>query len=170
MKHSKNLISISIALFCSFLFISTAHAQGEEVRNTQEGKDKIKAQKVAFITDRLDLSSKEAKEFWPVYEEHEALVEQEKENFKKSYGQEIKNIENLKKEDAEKLLSNLLAHEQKLLDLRKQFTTNLSNVISPNKILMLFEAEKEFRKELMKRLSQRKAPQNRQQGRRPEGR
>ncbi|MEB8347550.1 hypothetical protein OO010_15985, partial [Flavobacteriaceae bacterium KMM 6898] len=38
-------------------------------------REKIKALKVAFITERLDLSSKEAQLFWPIYNEHEANMD-----------------------------------------------------------------------------------------------
>ncbi len=34
-------------------------------------KDKIKSLKIAFITERLDLSTKEAQTFWPIYNEYE---------------------------------------------------------------------------------------------------
>ncbi len=46
-----------------------------------------------------------------------------------------------------------LNHEQEMLDLRKGLITNMKGVISPQKILMLLEAEKEFRVELMRRVS-----------------
>ncbi len=38
-------------------------------------REKIKALKVAFITERLDLSSKEAQLFWPIYNEQGSKME-----------------------------------------------------------------------------------------------
>ena len=40
-----------------------------------EIQEKIKAQKIAFITDKLELTSEEAQQFWPIYNEFEAKVE-----------------------------------------------------------------------------------------------
>ena len=46
----------------------------------QPNRDKIKTLKIAFITEKLDLSEKEAQQFWPVYnafeEEHFKLRRQ----------------------------------------------------------------------------------------------
>ena len=37
----------------------------------ERGKDRIKAYRTAYITQELDLSSKEAEIFWPVYNEYD---------------------------------------------------------------------------------------------------
>lgn len=169
MKNTKNIIRICAAFLFAFVFMQMGYGQMRENLNSEEYQDKIKAQKVAFITDKLDLSTKEAKKFWPVYEEYVNLVKEEKAAFKKSQDQKPKDLESLSKEDAAKMLDDLMVHEQSLLDLRKQFKENLSLLFSPNRILMLFEAEKEFRRSLMKRLSQGRGQQSgtRRQGRSP---
>ncbi|MBQ0741530.1 sensor of ECF-type sigma factor, partial [Aquimarina celericrescens] len=38
-------------------------------------REKIKAFKIAYITEKLNLSSKEAQEFWPIYNNHEEIIE-----------------------------------------------------------------------------------------------
>ena len=38
-------------------------------------RDRIKTLKVAFITERVGLTSKEAQQFWPIYNEHEDVLE-----------------------------------------------------------------------------------------------
>ena len=38
-------------------------------------KEKVEAMKIGFITDYLDLSSEEAKEFWPVYNKYQDEME-----------------------------------------------------------------------------------------------
>ena len=35
-----------------------------------ENKEKIKALKIAYLTEKLDLSSNEAEKFWPIYNKH----------------------------------------------------------------------------------------------------
>ena len=61
----KRLIIPILTLFICF----NAYSQ-------RDGKmqERIKAQKVAFITERLDLSSKEAQKFWPIYNAFEDKV------------------------------------------------------------------------------------------------
>ena len=40
----------------------------------QKNRERIKALKVSFITERLDLTEKEAQKFWAVYNEYENKV------------------------------------------------------------------------------------------------
>ena len=60
----KNLLVILLILtgFCSGL---NAQGCGDNCKK----KEQIKAQKVAFITDKLQLTVEEAQQFWPVYNE-----------------------------------------------------------------------------------------------------
>jgi hypothetical protein len=53
MKNKLFLITLLFTVTFSF-------SQGKERR------DKIKSLKVAFLTERLELSAKEAQQFWPV--------------------------------------------------------------------------------------------------------
>jgi len=36
--------------------------------------DRVKAYKIAYITDQLSLTEKEAQKFWPIYNAHEELM------------------------------------------------------------------------------------------------
>ena len=166
MKKKSIIIRLVASSVFVMLFAQYGFAQMEGHKRYEENQERIKAQKVAFITDRLDLSSEEAKLFWPVYEEHDALMKAEMKTFRESHDFEPEDIVLMNEADANKFLNDHLAHEQKMLDLRKQFRDNLSEVISPNKILMLFEAEKDFRMELMKRLSNKRGPDERRPQRR----
>jgi hypothetical protein len=46
--------------------------------------------------------------------------------------------------------------ESRMLEIRKKYTREFSKVISSEKVLHLYEAEKEFRRELIKRLQERR--------------
>ena len=62
MKHISKILIIAFFAATNFL-------------GAQTGMDKIKSLKIAFITERLNLSSDEAAVFWPVYNEHEDAIE-----------------------------------------------------------------------------------------------
>lgn len=93
--------------------------------------EKIQALKIAFITQKLGLTSAEAEKFWPVYNEYEG---------------EINNLR----------LSNrtgdVLDNEQKLLDIKKKYSPRFEKILGPQKLNKFFNAEKEFRNVLIKRL------------------
>ena len=69
---------ISVAAF--------AQPQGDHRGHGKPDFEKIKAEKVAFITSEVGLDSKEAEAFWPVYnkieEEQHALVRAERQAYK----------------------------------------------------------------------------------------
>ncbi len=118
--------------------------------------EKINTLKVAFITEKLSLSSKEAQEFWPVYNEY-----QEKRNLlrKKSHNQirgKMKDTDALTEKEAENLLALHLQieEEEELLD--TNFLKNVSKVISAKKTLLLLRSEEEFKRQLMKQYRQNK--------------
>ena len=67
----KNKIFTIILLFVS---ISTFAQLEKEKGYTKKISEKLKALKVAHITEQLDLTKKEAENFWPIYNAHEASV------------------------------------------------------------------------------------------------
>ncbi|WP_073244944.1 hypothetical protein [Maribacter aquivivus] len=118
--------------------------------------EKINTLKVAFITEKLSLSSKEAQEFWPVYNEY-----QEKRNLlrKKSHNQirgKMKDTDALTEKEAENLLALHLQIEEEEEILDTNFLKNVSKVISAKKTLLLLRSEEEFKRQLMKQYRQNK--------------
>ena len=66
----KNLILILILSAGSF---SMASAQND---NREQKTEKVQALKIAFITQKLELTSEEAQRFWPVYNRYETDIRQ----------------------------------------------------------------------------------------------
>jgi len=150
-NFTKGLIISTILLFA----VLSGFAQGGpgKGRNYQQKKEKIKAYKIAFITEKLNLTTEEAEKFWPVYNEH--MDEMDKLQ-KKKFSDTPPNPEELSElsdEKAETIINEILVGEQKILELKIKFRDELKPILSAKKILMLFDAEREFRMELMKRLS-----------------
>jgi hypothetical protein len=116
----------------------------------REDRERIQARKVAYITDRLDLSPEEAQKFWPVYNNHQEAVEEQHQVLREAFPS---SEEALTDEEALAFIETLEKHEQKMLDLKKDFHKALKEVISPQKIVLLFETEKRFREELIRHLS-----------------
>ena len=65
-------------LFILTLFIGTgvfSQPPGGVGDKEQKKREKIHAQKIAFISTEVDLTPAEAQKFWPVYNQYEAEVE-----------------------------------------------------------------------------------------------
>jgi hypothetical protein len=144
--------------FITLLPILTT-AQGEQREMPMgEKKEKLKAHKIAFITERLQLTPAEAEKFWPVYNEHEAAMETLHKEFKKSHSFEPEDIEKMTDAEANKFIEDHQKHEQQTMDQRKVFIGKLKGVIPSKKILMLMDAEKDFRVEVVRKVAGKDGP------------
>ncbi|SRX55730.1 hypothetical protein [Aequorivita sp. CIP111184] len=126
--------------------------------NAQDGKhEKIKALKTAYITEKLALTSSEAEKFWPVYNRYEEKFHDLRKKEKSEIFQKLRNgLDNLNETEANNLIDKSLSLESEELELRKQMITELRNVISPKKIIILKKAEDDFKRELLDRYRQSK--------------
>ena len=138
----KNFKLIAISLF---LIALNAKAQ------TESKKDKIKALKVAFITNELSLTSDEATKFWPVFNVFEAKQKEIRSSRTKNflYKMSDEDLEILSDKDANSLLAQIETTEEELLSNRKKLTASLKSILSPIKILKLKRAEDNFGKKLL---------------------
>jgi hypothetical protein len=103
----KLLTRIYCIIFCLTLHVSL-FAQHHRERNEQ-----IETIKVAFITNKLDLTSEEAQKFWPVHN---------------NYQKELMELMKKRREDRQKTditpndkINAELAFESKILDLKKRY-------------------------------------------------
>lgn len=119
-------------------------------QSKSERYEQIETIKVAFITKKLDLSSEEAQKFWPIYN---------------SYQKELMLL--MKKRREERLRTDIepndkinldLSYESKMLELKKKYKKLYSKAIPAEKILLLYQAEREFREHLIKQLNHRRKP------------
>ena len=63
-----------------FLFVAIFISTNNYSQNRKKiNKNRVKAHKIAFITDQLNLTTDEAEVFWPIYNAHEKLLSQYRE-------------------------------------------------------------------------------------------
>ncbi|MEY8848827.1 sensor of ECF-type sigma factor [Psychroserpens sp. XS_ASV72] len=115
-------------------------------------KERIKSQKIAFITEKLSLTSEEAEKFWPIYNAFEETTEEVRRNDLKDIKREMRNNSNMSDKDADKLLERLTAAEDKMHNAKKNLIRELKGVIPSKKIILLKAAEDEFNRKLLERL------------------
>jgi len=128
---------------------------GSSIGQNQPGKERLEAQRVAFITNRLNLTPQEAQSFWPVYNQYK----QDERALKKT----IKRPGPLKdRSDSEiaEYLDQLINVEEKQVALRRKYLSELKEVISVRKIAKLINAEKAFTKMVVDRLNERRKNRN----------
>jgi len=114
-----------------------------------QGMERLEATKIAFISQKMDLSPKEAEKFWPIYNQYE------KEN--RDLLKQRREIAQSKTEiSPENRLNEQFEFEEKMLEIRKKYTKEFGKAVSSEKVLRLFEAERAFKANLVKELQQRR--------------
>lgn len=110
----------------------------------KEKKENRKAKKIAFITQKLDLTPAEAEKFWPVYNE----AETERIALRKEHkaAKPDKKISEMTDTEVETLIDKGLEMQQKELDLRKKYHAKFKEILPIKKVAKLIHLEHEFKK------------------------
>ena len=136
-------------LILSVLLLFTAISFGQDFK---EKREKIKALKVAYITEQLDLSTDEAQKFWPIYNANEEKQFELRHKKMRSIINKFENggLEKLSDKEATSLIDQIETIEDELHNSKKTYIRELKTVISAKKIIKLKKAEDEFNRKLMK--------------------
>lgn len=124
-----------LIILISFTGFASVQAQNNDGRVKRF--EKVQALKIAFITQKLELTPDEAQKFWPVYNRYEA---------------ELRQV----------ILSNknggdAIDNEEKVLNVKKKYRPDFIKIIGQPKTNTLFNAEREFRGILMRHLKNKRA-------------
>ena len=112
-------------------------------------REKIKALKVSFITEKLDLTESEAQKFWPIYNAYDENTFKVKHRELRGIRKNIKeNVNTLTDAESQVLLDKLIEAEKKLYEENTQLILKLKKIISPKKIILLRVAEEDFNRKL----------------------
>lgn len=120
----------------------------------QGGPLRVQALRVAFITERLDLTPAEAQVFWPVYNEYqdkrEALRKESHENRRKvrEQGDQLSDEELLRLADEEMRI------RQEDVRLQSELHEKLKKILPAKKLAQLYIAEEDFKKKLVKMVTE----------------
>lgn len=138
----KLFVTLIICVFC----IDSNNAQ--EMRNRM--KERLESKKIAFISDKLNLSPEEAQVFWPVYNQYTADLAELK--IDKDRFSDLEAME----EKADEMIDAMLDREQKHLDLKKAYAKKFKEVVGSKKTIRLFMVERKFRESMVKELKERR--------------
>jgi transcription termination factor NusB len=150
-----NMKTLQMYVIVAIFFISGL-SFGQEVKNPGE---KVRSLKIAYITQELELTAKEAEKFWPVYNEYDRKIRglERNERMKvRTIIKESNGYKNLTDNQADEILNRIYKIERQIFDTKKEMDQKLSKVISKKKILRLKHIEREFVRNLMNRLRSRK--------------
>ncbi len=132
-----------------FSFQMNAQQSGKNFQNREQMKQKMEAQKVAFITEQLQLTEVEAQKFWPIYNKYQEDQKALKSSSDDTYRKEMSDKE------AEAFLNTMIKNNQKQLDLHNDYITKLKSILPASKIARLVTLDKEFKRRVMRNMKER---------------
>ena len=118
--------------------------------------ERLDSYKIAFFTKRLNLTPQEAERFWPVYNEYQVKkngIQQQRILLTRNSNQNSVNMSEKELTDAgDKLISLQMEEADLALESHKKF----KEILSPAKVLRLYQAENQYRLTLLNELRDRK--------------
>jgi len=145
--HMRNLI------FISFITMLTLNAMAQI---PQQKREQLESMRIGFITRHLSLTSAEAQQFWPVYNEYQADLQQLKKTRRNNNIAARSNLNTMSDSEIEKLVDDQIIHQQRELDIKKKYHARFKEVLPIKKVAKLYHAEEQFKRELLKRLQERR--------------
>ncbi|MCG8769693.1 sensor of ECF-type sigma factor [Tenacibaculum finnmarkense] len=141
---------IIILLLITFLTSFTSQAQFRK-----GGSHKIHAYKIAYLTEKLNLTQSEAQRFWPVYNKYDkkriALHREQRFILKKRIP-DSGGFEKLSEKESKDILEKIHAIKKEQYQIKTLFQSEVSKILSYKKILALQISEHKFNHKLIKKL------------------
>lgn len=148
----ESIMKMKFGITTLFVLVATWMTVAQPPLMSKEARERIEAQRVAFITQQLRLTPDEAARFWPIYNEYRDALKDMREDFERP------DLESITDEEAAALIEKQLQQEQRKLELKRNLLARLRTVVSARKVLMLQRAENEFNRELLRKVQEHRNP------------
>ena len=141
-------IRLFAAALASFALLSISSAQAQHKNpDADNWMEKMKSEKIAFITIELSLTPEEAQVFWPVYNGIETKKTETQKAMMGAYFAMIKAVDaNASESEIEKLLDSYIAAKQAYEDADKDEVKQYRKILPNKKVAKLYIAEEKFRR------------------------
>ena len=126
-------------------------------QNAEDRIERIKALRIAYISDQLNLTPEEAQKFWPIFNQFDdKQAELHKQKRLMMVKLRPENAASLSEKESAKLIEEDEKIESQIQQNKRQLARDLQGVIPNQKILMLRQLEIEFKQKLLKQIQKRK--------------
>ena len=116
-------------------------------------KEKLMAEKIAFLTLEVGLTPEEAQAFWPVYNQVEKEKDDAMFNVIRTYKEMTKALEEKKSEkEVAALLDKYLEAQKKVNEIENTIAAKYKAVLPVDKVAKLYVAEEKFRRLQIRKL------------------
>ena len=122
----------------------------------QPDGEKLTAYKIAFFTKNLDLTPAEAEKFWPLYNDYSARKNKVLADRLSTMRYAVQNEANMSEAELASTADKLAASFADEAEMIVSFNESLKEVLSPKKIIRLYQVENQYKQQLLRELNQRR--------------
>jgi hypothetical protein len=139
----------SFILYLAFALLTFSRSAAQE-----QTREKLDAYRIAFFTKKLNLTPKEAEKFWPVYNEFQDKknkIQMDRLRINRDFNQ---NELNMSEKEMIEAGDRFIALEVQGANLAQEYHRQFKEILSPVKVLRLYQAENQYRMQLLQELKQ----------------
>ena len=145
MKRILTIIAAVALSLCAF-----AQQQDGTAPDHKKHHERFQAEKVAFLTNAMDLTVEESQAFWPIYNEYSKASDAAHHTVMKAL-EKVRRDKELTDEEAAQAVADLVAARSEEAALTAKYTEEFKKVLPIKKVAALFAAEEGFRQHLFRK-------------------
>ncbi len=138
------------------LFLFAIIAVGHRAFSQTDTEKALKAEKIAFLTKKLELTADEAKVFWPIYDEYWEKKNKILSDRYKLANDFIQNINNISDREIVDYTNRYVDSQKREADLIAEYNKRLLQVLPPKKVMLLYQSNYEFKNYLLQKVQESK--------------
>lgn len=153
------VLYLLIAVMLAASAALNAQGQGQGMGQSVGDNEKLTAYKIAFFTQRLDLTPAEAEKFWPLYNDFSARRNKllaDRLSLMRYAAQNEANMSNDELSSTADRLAGSFSDEATMV---VTFNSDLKKVLPPAKVIRLYQVENQYKQQLLRELNQRRQGQ-----------
>ena len=132
-----------------FLLLCVQGVYGQVLENRLE---RFQAQKIAFFTDRLQLTPAEAEKFWPVYNDYNSRKDRLDEETRSLMRYVMRNADNMSAKEINDSMGKYLQLQEQGHQLFLEYHKKYLEILPPEKVLKIYITETQFKTVLLNQI------------------
>ena len=154
----KKFFALTLCLFASVLLFAQPQGKPNEEQRKKDW-ERLQAEKIAFITQELDLTPEEAQVFWPVYNQcWKEVLASHKATREAFAGIRGKQAEGLTDKEMEKKLDAYIQASTRSNQVLADWYPKFKQVLPIRKVAKLYQAEEAFQQRMINNLRKHPGP------------
>jgi adenylyl- and sulfurtransferase ThiI len=136
------------------VFCFSAMAQHGKGEGRGRMHKEIKAQKISYITQKLELTPEEAQLFWPVYNELEKKKDALRKEGRVLFHKIRNGLDSIPESELVQISDDMIAYRIKDAQLNKEYHEKFKKILPIKKVLELYHTEKQFQSMLLRKIKE----------------